>query len=43
MKISNLFLGALLLVLPVSSAAAYAQDLCKRLTEAETLKLIEHY
>jgi len=35
MKISNLFLSAILLVFPVSNAAAFAQDLCNRLTEAE--------
>lgn len=35
MKISNLFLGAILLVLPLSSAAASAQNVCSRLTEAE--------
>jgi hypothetical protein len=35
MKISNLFFGAILLVLPLSNVAASAQDLCNRLTEAE--------
>jgi hypothetical protein len=35
MKISSLFLGAIFLALPLSSAAAYAQEVCNRLTEAE--------
>jgi hypothetical protein len=35
MKISNLFFGAILLALPLSSVAAFAQDVCNRLTEAE--------
>ena len=35
MKISNLFFGAILLVLPLSNAAAFAQNVCNRLTEAE--------
>jgi len=35
MKTSNLLSCAILLVLPLSSAAACAQDLCDRLTEAE--------
>ncbi len=35
MKIFNLFFGAILLVLPLSSAAASAQGVCSRLTEAE--------
>src|ERR1017187_8552358 len=35
MKISNLFLGAILLVLPLLNAAAFAQNVCNRLTEEE--------
>jgi hypothetical protein len=35
MKISNLFFGAILLALPLSNAAVFAQDICNRLTEAE--------
>jgi hypothetical protein len=35
MKISNLLSGAVLVALSLSSGAAYAQDLCNRLTEAE--------
>jgi hypothetical protein len=35
MKFSKLFFGAILFVLPLSNAAAYAQDVCNRLTEAE--------
>lgn len=35
MKISNLFFGAILLALPLSNAAAFAQDVCNRLTEEE--------
>ena len=35
MKTSNLLSCAILLVLPLSSAAACAQDICYRLTEAE--------
>jgi hypothetical protein len=35
MKISKLFLAAIFFALPLSSAGAYAQGLCNRLTEAE--------
>jgi hypothetical protein len=35
MKISNLFFGAILLALPLSNAAAFAQNICNRLTEEE--------
>ncbi len=35
MKIFNLFFGAILLVLPLSSVAVSAQGVCNRLTEAE--------
>ncbi|MGD0096672.1 MAG: hypothetical protein ABSB60_09260 [Terracidiphilus sp.] len=35
MKISSLFLSAILLVPPLASPAAYAQNVCNRLTEAE--------
>jgi len=40
MKISSLFIGAILLALPLSNAAAYAQDVCNRLTEAEVLAAV---
>ena len=35
MKIPNLFFGAILFTLPLSNTAAFAQDICNRLTEAE--------
>jgi hypothetical protein len=35
MKISSLFLGAFFLALPLFPAAAYAQNVCDRLSEAE--------
>jgi hypothetical protein len=35
MKISNLFFGAILLALPLSNVAAFAQNVCNRLTEEE--------
>jgi hypothetical protein len=35
MKAFKLFFSALLMVLPFSSGAVYAQDICNRLTEAE--------
>jgi hypothetical protein len=35
MKISHLFFSAILLVLPLSNVAAFAQNVCNRLTEAE--------
>jgi hypothetical protein len=35
MKISNLFFGAILFALPLSNAAAFAQNVCNRLTEDE--------
>ncbi|MGO9316767.1 MAG: hypothetical protein ACLPXT_04250 [Terracidiphilus sp.] len=35
MKLSNMFFSAILLALPLSNAAAFAQNVCNRLTEDE--------